>query len=123
MLRDLALNNIFNFNSVARTAPLAARKSAGKSHTGQSILAAGLIAVNVVLLASYLVSVNGSAASGYEIKKMRTELATLTEENQKLNVKVSEISSMVSIQDQVLSADFVPAGTPQFLQQTQLTRR
>ena len=121
MFKALQLDNIFGL-PYSRRAAILARQKAG-APAWQKWAAACLVAANLVMLASYLVSVNSYAASGYELKKMQSELSTLTEANQKLNVKVAQISSMVTVQSQVLGADFVPAGTPTFLQVNQLTRR
>ncbi len=86
-------------------------------------LSVGLIAANAVLLMSYIYGVNDFAAKGYEIKTLQTKLAALNEDNKKINLKVSEASSMVSIQSDYLSANYVSAGTPKFLQVPQLTQR
>lgn len=89
----------------------------------QSFLAVLLIGINIMLLVSYIYGVNKYAGKGYEIKKLQTQLATLTEENKKISLKISEASSMVSIQNDFLSSNFVAAGTPKFLKETQLTQR
>jgi len=86
-------------------------------------LAAALIAANMVLLMSYIYGVNDFANKGYEVKALQTQLANLTDANNKINLTVSEASSMVSIQTDFLNANFVPAGTPTFLQPEQFTER
>ena len=96
------------------------RKEAGSL---QFFLAVLLIGLNVMLLMSYIYGVNKYAGKGYEIKKLQTQLAALTEENKKISLKISEAGSMVSIQSDFLNSNFVAAGTPKFLQATQLTQR
>lgn len=86
----------------------------------------GLIALNAVLLMSYVIGVNSYASRGFEIKTLQARLDKLTQENKQLALKAAEISSMVSIQTDFLNADFVAAGTPKFLavgRVSQLTRR
>lgn len=124
MLKTGVFPTLFNASLVNRSPALAGRKAAGSRPAVWQVWTAAAFAVAAVfLLGSYLVSVNSYAASGYELKKMQKELALLTEANQKLSVRVSQVSSMVSVQSQVLGADFIPAGTPQFLQVNQFSRR
>ena len=78
--------------------------------------AIALIAANLVLLASYIYGVNAFASKGYEIKVLQKRAKALEEENQKINLKISEAGSIVSIQSGFLSSNFVPAGTPKFLE-------
>ncbi len=120
--KTLALHSIFNF------APRRQAASAGYRHAAKPApwqpWAAGILAVaSLVLLVSYLVSVNSYAATGYQIKRLQVQLSALNDQNQKMTVKVAEVSSMVDIQSQVLGADFVPAGTPTFLQANQISMR
>jgi hypothetical protein len=86
-------------------------------------LAVGLIAINTFLLMSYIYGVNDYANKGYQIKALQTQLASLTDANNKINLTVSEASSMVSIQTDFLNANFVQAGTPIFIQPEQFTER
>ena len=77
--------------------------------------AVALVASNAVLLMSYIYGVNDYANKGYEIKAIQNQVNTLTEDNRKINLKVSQASSMVSIQSDFLSSNFVPAGSSKFL--------
>ena len=88
-------------------------------------LAAGLIVANAALLMSYVYGVNEYASQGYQITSLKKQLSELTQSNNKITLQVSEASSMVTIQNDYLSANFVPAGTPKFLQESQnrLTER
>ena len=71
----------------------------------------------MVLLMSYIYGVNEYASKGYEIQSLQKSLNNLAADNRQINLKVAEAGSMVSIQSDFLSSNFVPAGTPKFLQQ------
>ncbi len=75
-----------------------------------------LIALNSFLFVSYLVGVNSYSSTGYEIKKLQNRVDSLNEENKKLNLKVTESSSMAQVQDEFINKYFVSVGTPQFLE-------
>ena len=121
MFKTLSVNALFNLSVPGRS--VAVRRAAAKPAAWQVGVCIGLAIVAATLLGSYLVSVNSYAASGYQIKKMQNQLSALTEANQKLGIKVSQVSSMVALQSQVLGANFVPAGTPTFLQVNQMSMR
>lgn len=112
MVKEFALNNfwapVFSKTKVSYTA----KKTQSPAHFW---LAVGLIAANTVLLMSYIYGVNDFASKGYEIKALQTKLNNLNEDNKKINLKISEATSMVAIQSDFLSANFVPAGTAKFL--------
>jgi len=74
-----------------------------------------LIAINVVLLFSYLLGVNAQTASGYEIQKIQQKIQTLTDTNKQLNLKVSEQASIAQIQSDFLNNGYVSDGQPRFL--------
>jgi hypothetical protein len=82
-----------------------------------------LIAVNVVVMFSYLLGVNAQAASGYEIQKIQGKIFALTEENKQLNLKVSKQSTIAEIQTDYLNSGYVPMGAGNFLQVNNYTKR
>ena len=82
-----------------------------------------LAAVSAMVLMSYLLGVNSYSSKGYEIKSLQTKLLLLTEENKKMNLKVSEVSSMVGIQNDLQNSNFVSVGTPLFLQVNQFSQK
>lgn len=82
-----------------------------------------LVAVSVYLLLGYFVEVNGNSSKGYEIKQMQQKISSLADQQKKLTLKLAENSSMVSIQEGFLGANFVVAETPTFLETTRLTQR
>ncbi len=102
----------------------AARKVKFAQQDNRTIYWASVVflALNMVMLGSYLAGVNSYAASGYEIKKMQTRLDSLNEENKKLTIKVSEVSSIASVQSNFQNSDYVPAGTPKFLEVNQFSQ-
>ncbi|MBI5530530.1 MAG: hypothetical protein HY918_03445 [Candidatus Doudnabacteria bacterium] len=122
MEKVLALDNIFA-PVFARNKSLASKSKSREVSNLRFLLALSLLAINGMLLFSYIYGVNKYASAGYEIKQNQTKLSVLNEANKKLNVKIAEISSMVTIQNDFLSSNFVPAGTPKFIQTTQLTQR
>jgi hypothetical protein len=79
-------------------------------------LSIGLIAANAVLLMNYIYGVNQFASQGYQIGVLQKRLATLTADNKQMNLKIAQATSMVTIKNDFLSANYVPASTPKFLQ-------
>lgn len=94
-----------------------------KTHTSlpQKITLGFFVALNIALLSNFLYGVNQNASSGYEIKALQSKISFLGEENTKLQMKVSEISSMSTIQTELETLGFVTAETPKFLQTVQYT--
>ena len=122
MIKTLALENFLS-PVFSKTSVRTAGKS--KSHGLRFWMSVGLIALNGLLLMSYVYGVNKYASVGYEIKSLQNKLSVLSEDNKKINFKVSTASSMVSIQNDFLSANYVLAGTPRFIQvnSNQFTQR
>ncbi len=83
--------------------------------SGKKLAIRGMIALNLLLLASYLQGINSYSSTGYEIKKLQSRLTVLTEQNKQLSVKAAELSSMAGLQNDFSSLGYVPAGTPHFL--------
>jgi hypothetical protein len=111
MIKALALENFW-----ATVFSKAKKQSFVKeSHSVKYWLSVGLIAANVILLMSYIYGVNDYTNKGYEIKTLQKKLSALTEDNKKINLKVSQATSMVGIQSDFLNANFVAVGTPKFL--------
>ena len=122
MLKTLTLSNIF---ASAQAGTFQARKSRVKAQASSVRLFSAVIlsGLSAYLLLGYLAEVNSNSSKGYEIKKMQQKLSDLSEQQKKLNFKVAENTSMISIQEGFLSANFVPAETPVFLESTRLTQR
>ena len=81
----------------------------------------GLIAANALLLMNYIYGVNQFASQGYKISVLQKRLATLTADNKQMNLKIAQATSMVTIKKDFLSANYVVATTPKFLQTGELT--
>ena len=113
MEKVLALNNFF-LPSFSKNKFSISTKTASPNF--RFVLAVSLIMANVLLLGSYIYGVNKFATKGYEIKTMQIKLAALTEDNKKINLKISEANSMVGIQNVFLESNFVAAGTSKFLE-------
>ncbi len=82
-------------------------------------------ALNIVMLLGYIISINTSAAAGYEFSKLQRGVVTLTEENKKLTLGNAEINSMSSINDTLNQEGFVPVSGAEYVQTTaqHLTQR
>jgi len=76
----------------------------------------GLMALNAVVLMSYLFGVNQSASTGYEIKKIQKAIALEQTQNQALSLKISEQASIASIQADYLNHGYVPISQSSYLQ-------
>ena len=122
MPKALALDN-FSFPFFSKTKSFALKNSSVNNN--RFYLALGLIAINSIMLFSYILGVNNFASQGYQIKALQKQLSVLSEDNKKISLKVSEANSMVAIQSGFLSANFVAEGTPKFLEviQNQFTQR
>lgn len=79
-------------------------------------LGGALLALNAVLLLGYLSGVNSRSLQGYELKQLQTRVSSLAEENKKLDLKITEASSVLVLQNDFARADFVAMGTPRFLE-------
>jgi hypothetical protein len=82
------------------------------------IIAGVLIALNAVLLISYIVGVNLRASSGYEIKSLQTQINNLNQANKKLNLEIAEKSSVANLEMELSNRGFVPVKTAIFLEAT-----
>lgn len=69
-----------------------------------------LVVLNGLVFFSYLFGVNAAASSGYEIKKLQQQVSGFTEENKKLNLKISEHASIAELQTDFANSGFVPVG-------------
>jgi cell division protein FtsL len=117
--KALALDNFFS-GIFPKSKGLSVSKKSDVSNF-RFLLAASLITLNAVFLFSYIYGVNTSAATGYEIQSLQTNVANLNLANKQINLQVAEAGSMVGIQNDFLSAGFVPAGTPVFLQNPEVS--
>lgn len=112
MLRTLTLNHFWEPFFQAHRSVGRKRYDFSKKNYWLALV---LLALNLALLSAYVYSVNDLASRGYEIKTLQGRIKQLDEENKKINLKISEASSMVAIQQDFLSSNFVPAGTSKFL--------
>ncbi|MDE2311890.1 MAG: hypothetical protein KGJ93_02240 [Patescibacteria group bacterium] len=122
MLKTATLSNFFGALPI-RPKTRVIRPQSQKAGPVRLVLAMALLALNAFLLMGYIVSANSYSAAGYEMKALQMQLAQLQEDNKKMNLQVSEASSVISVSSDFASAGFVQAGTPQFLQVNQLSRR
>lgn len=87
------------------------------------ILSTITLAVILAVLLSYLSGVNSYASTGYEIQSLQGKISELSEENKRINLVVSEKSSILNVETELAELNFVPVGTPTFLQVNQYTQR
>jgi cell division protein FtsL len=119
MLKSLSLPNFLPFSSQAKPA---SRRTFVKVARFKPVSAfrfyAGIIltALSFAALLWYVAGVNGNASMGYEIKNLQSKISRLNDQNEQLNLKVSEASSMVAIQSDFLNSNFVAAGPATYLQ-------
>lgn len=120
MIKALNFNQLVSIfiptESRAHCLPVRSKSVLNEKGLIKSKFFAALLILNVGLLLAYILGVNSNAAIGYEIKQMQKELVAITQENRKLNLQVSESSSIATIQGSLSQMDFVPAGTPQFIE-------
>jgi len=107
--------------------PSAARSVALSSRTRGSVVHPGLsrqyewalyilVAANVLLFASYIVSINSSAASGYAISSLQKNIHNLTEDGKKLTLQNAEIKSMATLHDSLQTQGYVPVSGAEYVQ-------
>jgi hypothetical protein len=124
MLKALALDNFWSSFSRRKISGVHLIKKTESSHgIFRFWFSIALIAANVFLLMSYIYGVNQFANTGYQIDVLQKQLNTLNNSNKLINLKVSEASSMVQIQNDFAAANFVSAGTPKFLQTSRVAER
>jgi hypothetical protein len=116
MLKALALDNFWPTFSARKTAGIHVIKKVDAHNTARFWASVSLMVFGAGLLMSYVYGVNQFANTGYQISVLQKQISSLTEANNKLNMQVATASSMVSIQNDFLAANFVAAGTPKFLQ-------
>ncbi len=123
MLKALVLDNFWQSFSARKAPGIRVIKKVETQSNLKFWFSISLIAVNAVLLMSYIYGVNQFADTGYQIAIMQKQLNVLNSSNKSINLQVSEASSMVQIQNDFTAANFVPAGTPKFLQATRVAER
>jgi len=117
MQKALALDNFWPSFSRRKTSGIHLIKKTESRHgVFRFWFSVALIAANTFLLMSYIYGVNQFANTGYQITVLQKQLSALNDSNKAFTLRVSEASSMAQIQNDFLSANFVPAGTPKFLE-------
>jgi hypothetical protein len=120
MFKALAFSNIFASDSFLPARRRTFSQPVSRIRVAVSII---LIALNAVVLVSYLFGVNSQSLNGYEMKKFQAQIAGLTEENKKFSVKASESSSITDLEQEYKNSNYVSVGHPLFLEVNQYTKR
>lgn len=86
-------------------------------------LAFALIGFNLLFIVISIYYVNSNAPSGYILSSLQNKVAALDDQNKKLLVQTTELGSVVQLQQNLAAANYVPAGTAQYVQTPQFTQR
>ena len=103
----------FSTNS---TASLPERRSFGavfERHRLAFNVASALLVV--LFAAAYIILVNQSAASGYDVHALESRISTLSLENERLQADVDHALALDRVSHASRMLGFVPAGTPQYV--------
>ncbi|MFC1788042.1 FtsL-like putative cell division protein [Patescibacteria group bacterium] len=73
------------------------------------------LAVVVVLCLTYILQINSSVASGYQIRDLETKITELTLANQRIEVDVREARSLNNVEKSVKMMGLVKAETPTYI--------
>lgn len=82
-----------------------------------------LVFVDLTLFVSYLIGINTYASSGYKIRKIEKEILAVSEVQKKLNAKISETTSLISVQSSLTEYNFVPVKDPIYFEKPHLSSR
>jgi hypothetical protein len=116
MLKALALDNFWPSIGARKISGINVIKKVDTQGTVRFWISLSLMVISAVVLISYIYGVNQFANDGYQISSLQKQLLVLNDSNNKLNMQIATASSMVTIQSDFTAANFVPAGTPKFLQ-------
>ncbi len=102
----------FGSRSSSRATRSASRPAARRS-SRRLRLHIVLAVAAIFLLLSYLVAVNRNASLGYQVTSLNRSISQLTQDNQKLMVRLSEANSLAS--PQINGTEWVNVKTAEFL--------
>ena len=80
-----------------------------------SVFGFALVGLSGLLLVTYLFGVNTYAAKGYEVKRLQVRLAEAAEASKKLNLKLSESTSIIQMQSEATEDHFVPVTNVEYV--------
>jgi len=123
MLKALALDNFWPSFQTRKTSGIHVIKKTENYSSARLRISVFLMALCAVLLMSYIYGANQFANTGYQISVLQKQLSVLNDSNRTVALRVSQASSMVQIQNDFAAANFVPAGTPKFLQAAHVAER
>jgi len=112
MLKELSLPAVFS-SPQARAIRTTGIKQAS---WGRKALVLVLAAINITLLFAYILGVNNYASTGYEIKALQTKISQISQENKKLTLSVSELSSVTNLQAELSQNGYSVVKTTTYLQ-------
>jgi hypothetical protein len=112
MLKELAIPGIF----AAPKPKLVKSSNLKKDNFVKKATVVGLVLVNAILLLTYILGVNNYASTGYEIKALQNKINTVTQDNKKLNLSISERASVANLQTELTETGYSVVKGAQFLQ-------
>lgn len=115
MLKELSLPNVFSSPKVRQIRASGIARVSGK----RKALVFGLVILNLALLFAYILGVNNYASTGYEIKALQNEINRINQENKKLNLQVSERTSVSNLQEELSQSGFILVKSAKFVKQDQ----
>lgn len=112
MLKELSFPAVFSpgANRTVRTAGLR------QASWGRKALVLVLSAMNIALLLAYILGVNNYASTGYEIKALQNKISQISQENKKLTLLVSELSSVSNLQAELSQSGYSVVKATTYLQ-------
>ncbi len=91
------------------------RSFANSASSMGSMAVYGLVVILGGLVASYIFMVNGSAAKGYEMRKIQNRIAEQDDVRHSLEIRAAEFASLGAINEAATSANLVSVNDEEFL--------
>ncbi len=75
----------------------------------------GLLSVLIVAIFFHVVKMSEVSTKGYELSRLQSQMKSLEEEKQRLDIDIARMSSMEYIQEKVSQMAFVPIEKPSYI--------
>jgi len=86
------------------------RYSLQRINKKQYVLSFLLLLLILILSVFYAININTTALLGYKIDEIKKDIKSLNKENQGLNIKLSSLKSVASLESQASLLDFTKAS-------------
>lgn len=94
-----------------------------KTHVLAAFVNNNVVAINfaaicliMLLVVSYIFTVNNAVGKGYQIRDLETSIQSLTVENKELEVLARQSQSLQKVSNSVQMIGLVPSDTPEYVQ-------